>query len=203
MKGLTAISQSGMIKRIRAMRRLRVLSTLLFFAAAVCLGVAVSSFVASARQAAPAPAVGKPAAPAPAVGKPAAPAPAVEKPAAPAPAVGKPASPAPALETAPSPASDVSAAQASLTLVLACGGATFSGSSPITTTLAYTLSRGGPGSQPVVPGPFSFDVPWVPTIQGLQGPFVVSATGTLDLAAEPAPNLDVSGTMTLTCSANG
>jgi hypothetical protein len=203
MKALKAISRHGMIRRLRAMRKLRILTTLLFFAAVACLVVGVSSYVASARFGAPAPAVAKPAVPAPAVGKPTSPAPAVGKPAVPAPAVAKPTSPAPAVGTVPSPASDVSAAQSNLTLVLSCGGVNFSGSAAITTTVAYTLSRGGSGAQAVVPGPFNFDVPWNPTIQGLQGPFVESATGTLDLSGEPAPNLTVSVTQTLTCSGNG
>jgi hypothetical protein len=86
---------------------------------------------------------------------------------------------------------------------LNCDGVHFSGEAVIATTLAYTLSRGGPASQPVGPGPFAFDVPWSPIIQGLAGPFRVSANAVLDLSAVPAANVTITSTRTLTCSANG
>ncbi len=90
-----------------------------------------------------------------------------------------------------------------LSLVLTCDGASFSGEAVISTSVDYSLSDGVAGSQAVGPGPFAFDVPWNPPIQGLVGPFVMTATGTLDLGQLEEPDVTVNGTETLTCSGNG
>ena len=97
----------------------------------------------------------------------------------------------------------VTAAQVTPTLqiTLDCGGAIFTGTTEITSTLAYTLSRSGPGSTTVLPATFQFVAPWNPVIQGLVGPFTVSASGDLVISGTVAAQTQV--TRTLTCSARG
>ena len=168
------------MKRLRTMRRLRYLMALVWFAAVVCLVVGISSYVSSARPAAPAPAVGTATSPAP-----------------------SPTRPAPTPEKVPSPADNVATAPGTLALDLTCGGVNFSGEAVISTSVSYRLSGGGSGSHAVGPGPFNFDVMWTATIQGLQGPFVASVTGTLDLSQAQAPNVTVSLTRTLRCAGRG